>query len=87
MIQIDEPPGVKACAPCGSPLVWLYSPRRNGWVAFIPVDETTLRVHPCRPLQEPGTWRDLQRGTPPTGEYLAAREQLKTGNENGVDHG
>lgn len=78
-LTIDEPPDVKACAACPSPLVWLWSPRRNGWVAFVPVDETTLKVHPCRELQEPGTWRDLRRGDPPNETYIEAKQHLKTG--------
>jgi hypothetical protein len=33
-------------------------------------------------IQEPSTWRSMRHGTPPTDDYLEAREQLKTGSEN-----
>lgn len=77
MIQIDDPPTVSACASCPAPLVWLWSARRKGWVAFVPVDDVTLKVHGCKPLQEPSTWRQVRRGTPPNPDYLAAKEQLQ----------
>jgi hypothetical protein len=76
-LTVDDPPAVRACASCASPLHWLYSPRRQAWVAFVPVDPTTLRVHPCRSAQDPATWRSLRRGDPPNDEYLAVKAQLK----------
>jgi hypothetical protein len=81
MPTIPDPPTVLACAGCGSPLHWLYSPRKQAWIAFVPLDKETLRVHGCRRLQEPSTWRQLRHGTPPTGEYLQVRDRLKSGSE------
>lgn len=61
-----------------SPLVWLYSPRTSRWVAFVADVGHTIRPHPCR--GEPSgwpSWRESRRGTPPSAEYLAVRQQLK----------
>lgn len=75
MIQIDDVPNVAGCASCG-PLIWLYSPRRAAWVAFIAAPAAgphALRPHPCRHAQDLPTWRDLQTApTPQQHEINAA---------------
>lgn len=78
MIEIPEPPNITGCAPCGSPLIWLYSARRSAWVAFVPAgDEHAIRPHPCRHSQDLPTWRSLDHGDPPSAAYLAAKQALK----------
>jgi hypothetical protein len=55
-LAVDDPPAVRACASCASPLHWLYSPRRQAWVAFVPVDPTTKtppRGGPCAAAHHP----------------------------------
>ena len=60
MIEIPEPPDIRACGACMSPLHWLYSHERQAWVALIPgPDRWTPQWHRCRSLQEPVTWRAL----------------------------
>lgn len=84
MIEIAEPPDVKACASCASVLSWLWSPIREGWICVVPLDARTFQLHGCRHAQEPATWRQLHRGDPPSGEYRIVREQLRTGIEGGT---
>lgn len=77
MIQVDDPPDVKACASCHSPLLWLYSFRTGRTFSVVAVDNETLKVHGCQHAQDAVTWRSLRRGTPPTAEYVEARAELK----------
>lgn len=50
MIEIPEPPDIRACASCMSALLWLWSPRTAKWQSFAtePTDTHLLRVHRCR---------------------------------------
>jgi hypothetical protein len=64
-LTIDDPPSVRACAPCGRPLAWLYSARTEKWVAFVtePLDVRLLRVHECpqHPWdRSPPAWREVE---------------------------
>lgn len=77
MIEIDEPPTIRACAGCVNPLHWLWSPRRRAWVSFVPgSDPLSLRVHQCLPAQDIPTWKAVREPEPPSPEYLAARKAL-----------
>jgi hypothetical protein len=76
MITIDDPPAANACSTCMSPLLWLYSYRTGRTFSVVAVDHETLRVHGCKELQDPRTWRDVRRGTPPTDDYVQAKQQL-----------
>lgn len=80
MIEIPDAPTVNACATCDSSLTWLYSARKQAWIAFVvqPLDTTLLRVHGCRHAQHPPTWRQLPRREPPNAEYLAVKATLPT---------
>lgn len=84
MIEIDEPPDIAACASCGG-LVWLWSPRRLAWVAFVLQPERDLlRIHGCRHAQDLATWREIPHGDPPNDDYREAREAIK--NKNRIDN-
>lgn len=60
MIEIEDPPERTTCAACG-PLIWMLSARTRKWVAWVQVDATTVRLHPCRSAQDPVTWREMPR--------------------------
>jgi hypothetical protein len=78
VIQIDEPPDTAACATCG-PLVWLWSRRREAWVAFIAAPDGgphAIRPHPCRHAQDYPTWREVREPDPPSAEYVEARKAI-----------
>ena len=62
-VEIDVPDmaRVGACGACASPLVWLVN-LANDRVFSAVVDEhdrTVLRLHRCKGLQHPLTWRAL----------------------------
>lgn len=59
-MEAAEPPDRAACAACG-PLIWMLSARTRRWVAWVQVDTTTVRLHPCRSAQDPVTWREMPR--------------------------
>lgn len=69
MIEIPEPPDIRACASCMSALLWLWSPRKGEWVSFAtePTDTHVLRVHRCRDRDARlPSWRDRPPfGAPP----------------------
>jgi len=73
MIQITEPPDVAACSTCMSPLSWLWSAKRQNWVAVIPLDRITFRLHQCRHAQDLPTWRDIPHVHPETVRRGAAK--------------
>jgi hypothetical protein len=84
VIEIEEPPDIRACATCSRPLVWLFSGRTLVWIAFATVadDLKTLRVHECR-LQPRSSdyWRYLEPQSPETihaGAALVRAELAKT---------
>lgn len=64
MIEIHEPPDIRACAACQRPISWLYSARTRTWVAFAHDrdDRLALRVHTCKLLGQPDRtpWRYLE---------------------------
>jgi hypothetical protein len=78
VIEVAEPPDTAACATCG-PLTWLYSRRREAWVAFIAAPDGgphAIRPHPCRFAQDYATWREVRQPAPPTEEYRRAYEAI-----------
>lgn len=63
MIEIEEPPDIRACAHHAVPLVWLYSARAMKWKSFEPVDEDLdlMRRHRCERHGDPQpSWRQLE---------------------------
>lgn len=75
MIQIEEPPDVKACSECMSPLTYAYVFHLGRTVAFVPVqgvDRYTVRIHTCRMTAE-RTWRHVQKVNPETARRGARR--------------
>lgn len=77
MIEIPDPPDMRACASCGHPVTWLWSPRRRDWVAFVPAGaDHAIRPHPCRQPGRSPTWRDTPRRSDPNDMYRAARRAL-----------
>lgn len=79
MIEIPEPPDKQFCASCSSALSWLWSSKRQAWVAIVSAGTPdAYKLHPCQHAQDPGTWRSLPRGEPPNVEYLAAKQKIKS---------
>lgn len=69
MIEVEEPPTIKACAPCSKPLTWLFSARTQQWVPFHPdsISTRTLHVHECDVFgRPPPSWRDRPEVPPET---------------------
>jgi hypothetical protein len=69
VIEIEEPPDIRACAGCARPLVWLYSYRLGVPVAFVPDPGNVRRldVHECeRWGLPPPSWRDVEQQDPAT---------------------
>lgn len=67
MIEIEEPPDIRACARHQVPVVWLYSARASKWKAFEPVDgdTDTVRRHRCDFHGDPNpSWRQLELQPP-----------------------
>lgn len=87
MIEIEEPPDRRACAPCSKPLTWLWSPRTEAWVAFHsdPASTRTLHVHECDHVGRPAPpWRHLEPQHPDTvhaGAALVRAELEKRTND------
>lgn len=75
MIEIEEPPDIRACATCSRPLVWMWSYRLQKPVAFVSdrASTRTLHVHECdrHGLPEP-SWRQLELQTEETRRAGAA---------------
>lgn len=68
MIQIEEPPDIRACSTCMSPLTFIYVYHLQRTVAVVPVsgvDRMTFRLHTCQ-LKSERTWRHVQRVNPET---------------------
>lgn len=80
-MTIPTCPGAPVCATCG-PVSWMWSLRRQTWVAFIPdrSDRETYRLHRCEFGQDVSTWRQLPHGTPPNDLYVEAKNKI-TGSE------
>lgn len=69
MIEIDEPPDIRACAMSAVPIVWLWSPRSRGWKSYEPVDgdRDVIRRHRCERHGDPHPpWRQLELQHPST---------------------
>jgi hypothetical protein len=67
VIEIEEPPDIRACAEHQVPVVWLYSARAEKWKAYVPVDgdTDTIRRHRCEYHGDPEpAWRQLELQTP-----------------------
>lgn len=76
MIQIEEPPDIRACARTQDPLLWLWSSRTGRWCAFstIPGDPDLIRVHRCESHGDPApSWRHLEEQDPQTARAGAQR--------------
>lgn len=63
MIEIEEPPDIRACAAFQVPLVWLWSPTARKWKSYEPVDpaDDVIRRHRCEHHSQPDpSWRQLE---------------------------
>ncbi len=84
MIEIDEPPDIRACASCSRSLTWLWSYRLEKPVAFVAdlASTRTLHVHECERHGLPAPpWRQLELQDPKTihaGAALVRAELAKT---------
>lgn len=75
MIEIEEPPDIRACAALAVPLVWLYSARASKWKSYEPVDGDLdlMRRHRCEHHGDPRQpWEQLELRTEPD-PAIAAR--------------
>lgn len=91
MIEIEEPPDVRACSECMSPLTWIYLFHLSRTVAVVPVqgvDRMTFRLHTCRIDEQKAKkpWRYVQtvepeiarRGAKRARAVLAAKKTKRT---------
>lgn len=91
MIEVAEPPDVRACSECMSPLTWIYVFHLSKTIAVVPVlgeDRMTFRLHTCRMDQEKAKkpWRYVQtvepeiarRGAKRARAVLAAKKTKRT---------
>ncbi len=68
MIQIEDPPAVKACSECMNPLTYAYVFHLGRTVAFVPVQGVgryAVRIHTCQ-MKPERTWRHVQKVHPET---------------------
>lgn len=75
MIEIEEPPDIRACTAGMVPLVWLWSLRSRAWKSYEPVDgdTDTIRRHRCERHGDPRQpWEQLELRTEPD-PAIAAR--------------
>jgi hypothetical protein len=75
VIEIDEPPDVRACSTCMSPLTWIYVHHLSRTIAVVPVhdiDRYTFRIHTCE-LKPERTWRSVQTQRPEIAKRGARR--------------
>lgn len=100
MIHIPDAPTIQACTTCWRPIVWLWSPRTEAWVAFAPqpADNRVLRVDDCKraDVDRMPSWRDAAvTGHDPNAAERTARgralvdEALNAARQNspeGKDH-
>lgn len=91
MIEIEEPPDIRACAHHAVPLVWLWSPRAERWKAYEAVDGDLdlMRRHRCERHGDPTpSWRQLEIQTPETVHAGAAyaRQELERAQQREVEH-
>jgi hypothetical protein len=66
VIQIDDPPTLRACISCMSPIAWRWNPTTGTWMAYamVPGDTELLRVHKCPIYGAPKSWRHVDRQPP-----------------------
>ncbi len=66
MIEIDDPPDIRACAAHSVPLVWHFSARAGVWKAWEPVEEDPelMRRHRCEHHGDPAPRRIEIRDAP-----------------------
>lgn len=78
-MEMPPRPDATFCAGCNEQLAWLWSPRVEAWVAFIPCDcggQWSLKPHGCQSGQDGPVWKRMYRGDPPSAEYLEAKSKL-----------
>lgn len=78
VIEVAEPPDVRACSECMSPLTWIYVFHLSKTVAVVPVlgvDRMTFRLHTCRIDEDKARkpWRYVQKVEPETARRGARR--------------
>lgn len=91
VIEVDEPPDVRACSECMSPLTWIYVHHLRRNIAVVPVpgvDRMTFRLHTCRSNEDKARkpWRYVQtvepeiarRGARRARAVLAAKSKART---------
>jgi len=69
VIEVDDPPDVRACSECMSPLTYIYVFHLSRTVAVVPVsgvDRMTFRLHTCRSDEDKARrpWRYVQTVEP-----------------------
>lgn len=75
MIEIPDPPRQTECTLCWRPLSWLWSPKRNGWVALVRdvSDPEVAREHRCPLRDERRDWRQAPLPFSPVDPRAATR--------------
>jgi hypothetical protein len=69
VIEIEEPPDIRACAAHSVPLVWHFSAQARVWKAWEPVEENPemMRRHRCEHHGDPlPSWKDERTFDPET---------------------
>lgn len=87
MIQVDEPPDVRACTTCMHPLTWIWVHHLSRNVAVVPVeglDRWTFRLHTCRVDEEKSKrpWKYVQTQSPETARRGAKRARMVLASKN-----
>lgn len=78
MIEVEEPPDVRACSSCMRPLTWVYVHHLSRNVSVVPVDgedRFTFRLHVCNLDQDKDRrpWKYVQTQSPETARRGAKR--------------
>lgn len=78
MIQVDDPPDVRACSSCMQPLTWIYVHHLGRNISVVPVpdvDRWTFRLHTCRLDEDKSKhpWRYVQQQDPKVAKRGARR--------------
>jgi hypothetical protein len=88
VIEIEEPPDIKACARHQIPIGWLWSYRSGKWQAWEPVDGDTdlIRRHRCDFHGDPApSWRQLELQPPEV--IHAGAERVRSELERALQEG